>query len=248
MRHHDGRFWFVTTNLSDFDGRPADRAPPTTRPARGRDPVRVPEAHRHRPRPGLGRRRHVLPDLEGHGLQRRASSASARPGVDLDDRRAVRVAPRPLWQGSGLAGSPKVRTCTGRRPVVPAARRGRHRARARRHRRPRAVSPSGPVRRLPGQPDPDPPQHRPSGAEHRPRRPGPARRTEPGRPSISASDRAGPDPGSTSSAGRRSWPGSTGWTAGRWSTRTGSPPRRTTPASSTTSPVRSSISAGSARR
>jgi len=134
-------------------GRVLVRAGP---PARGRG---------HRPGSGLGRRRPLLVHLCRNRAGRyrpgdRADARGAAPGM-------VRHTRRPVARGSAPVPH--------RRLLVPADRRGRDRARPLRVGRPRP-SAGRAVRAVPGQPDPDSPQHQPADPEHRPRGPGPGTR------------------------------------------------------------------------
>ena len=98
LRHHDGRFWFVTTNASDFDSgqvivHAEDPAGPWS------DPVFVPSA--------IG----IDPDLtwDDQGqcyLTWRALSVGSGEirQARLDLSSGAMSEPYPVWQGSGLAG------------------------------------------------------------------------------------------------------------------------------------------------
>ena len=104
-------------------------------------------------------------------------------------------APRRLWSGHARrAGPGGAAPVPDRRLLVPADRRGRHRARPRRLDRPRPGARRA-VRAVPGQPDPDPPRHRPPDPEHRPRRPRRRRPTARGGWCCSAYGRGGGTPG-----------------------------------------------------
>ncbi len=92
LRHHDGRFWAITTRR---------HAPGPTRSSSPRGPGRTvvgarPGAvTRHRPRPGLGRRRDLL------GSLLRASGGIVRRRLDTVNG-GLLGGPDPTWSGTGL--------------------------------------------------------------------------------------------------------------------------------------------------
>ena len=62
LRHHDGRFWFITTNVSEFgEGHLLVHAEDPAGP--WSEPILIPEATGIDPDLALGRGRYVLPDL-----------------------------------------------------------------------------------------------------------------------------------------------------------------------------------------
>ena len=109
----------------------------------------------------------------------------------------------------------------------------------------RGPSPSGPFEGCPRQPDPQPPQHRPPGAEHRPRRPrAGARRLVVDGPARASGARA-PSPRSTCSGARPSSRRCAGSTAGPWWSTVPLERRREDRPSATTSRPPSSAPSGS---
>ena len=171
LRHHDGLFWLVTTNVSSartrhLHGRGPARALVGSVPvdgAAGIDPDLAWDAD--------GTCWLTYSELGGGGSTRSAGrssrSASTRSGRPLEP-------PRALWSGTGLQfpEAPHLYEIDGTWYLLIAeggtdGPRGLDRPRpARRRGRSRAAR----------QPDPQPPQHRPPGAEHRPRRPRPGAR------------------------------------------------------------------------
>ncbi len=75
LRHHDGRYWMATTNWTDEGGQLISWADRPGRPVVGAGPH--PRRGRHRPRPGVGRRRHLPDDLR-RVRRRWAASCSRR--------------------------------------------------------------------------------------------------------------------------------------------------------------------------
>ena len=137
LRHHDGRFWLIVTNVSDGGNLLCHR----NRPGRSMvGPGPAARCHRHRPRPGLGRGRHLLVHLR----RRRAGPRSIRTpeGVRPAAPALVRHSRCPV--AGGAAPLPD------RRILVPADRRGWHRARPRRRRSP--GQPRRPARSSPARP------------------------------------------------------------------------------------------------
>lgn len=119
---------------------------------------------RHRPRPRLGRERRLLVrGGRGGGGPDRHPDREGAGGAAADVVRDRAARPR------GAAPVP------GRGVVVPAGRRGWHRARARSVRGPRPLTARALGTRA-GQPAGLPPGHLGAGPVHRPRRPGPGRR------------------------------------------------------------------------
>ena len=131
--------------LADHHQRAAGRRQPHGHRHRpGRTVVRadrLPGRARHRPGPRLGRRRHLLV----HGRRGIARSASTPPPAKLG-------APPTSSGGPGAQAPGGAAPVPDRRPLVPADRRGRHRARATPSRSPAAVRPAGPFEPCPANP------------------------------------------------------------------------------------------------
>ena len=171
IRYRDGVFYVIVTIAmsprgcviftADRPGRPVERWHHHRR------------RRRHRPRPGVGRRRHGLRHLLRAAHQRRAGRpAPGHPAGPGQPRRrqgargaALTVVRHRAEVPGGTASVP------ARRLLVPGDRRGRHRARAWRQRRPGTL-PGGSVRGAPRQPGAQRAQHVPPDPEHRPRGPG----------------------------------------------------------------------------
>ena len=140
------------------------------------------------------------------GIQRlriddRTGDGARRPDARVvGDRAAVPrgAAPLPTRRVAGTCSSPRAAPSAGHAVSIA-----------------RGPSPDGAVGELPGEPDPEPPQHRPADPEHRPRRSrrGDGRVVVDGAPRHPASRRDADVP--RRSAGRRSSCRSTGSTGGR---------------------------------
>ena len=148
LRHHDGRFWYVTTNVSDFDAgqlivHAEDPAGPWS------EPVFVPEA--------IG----IDPDLawdedgQCYLTWKAMSFTDGEVGIlqaPLDPPTGRLLDPAyPVWQGSGLAAAEGPHLYQIDELLVPRPGRGRHRTRPRRHRRPQPHA-CGPFEGCPANP------------------------------------------------------------------------------------------------
>ena len=217
LRHHDGLFWLVTTNVVDRGPRHLHRR--RTRAARGR--TRSPSTAPSGIDPDLawdaeGTCWLTYSELGGGGFD--AVSGQIKQ-VRLDPRsgRALEAAAAAVV-GHRAAVPRGAAPLRDRRHLVPAHRRGRHRPGPRGLDRARPLA-LGAVRGLPAQPDPQPPQHRPPGAEHRPRRPRAGARRLVVDGAARHPPRAAPSPRSTCSGARPSSRRCAGSTAGPSSSR-----------------------------
>ena len=204
IRHHDGRFFMITTNVTHAGVRNFFvTADDPGRPVVGADLRR---RRRHRPRPRVGRRRQLLGPLLPCGRRR------ARP----HRRRERRGARRP--RGHVVRDRSAVPRITAphraRRHLVPAHRRRRHARRPRGVDRPRPVARS--ARGRVARPTRSSATAAPTSRSRTPATPISSRRpTGRGGWCCSASDRRASARASTCSAARRSSCRSSGSTAGR---------------------------------
>ena len=103
LRHHDGRFWFITTNVSEFgEGHLLVHAEDPAGP--WSEPILIPEATGIDPDLALGRRRYVLPHLARARLH--PWGPRHPPGTRSTSTTGRFLEPAyPVWQGSGMAAA-----------------------------------------------------------------------------------------------------------------------------------------------
>ena len=162
LRHHDGRFWMITTNVTNT-GRPTTSSSPRrTPPDRGQSPPSSTSPASTPTWPGTT-------TATAGSTSPAARTASPGAASTTPPARCSRD-PVPTWSGTGLQypEAPHLYERDGTWYLL-IAEGGTHTGHAVSHRP--GPLPHRPVGGLPGQPDPQPPQHRPADPEHRPRRP-----------------------------------------------------------------------------